>query len=56
MNELSSFLPARFAYADTEPLAMLSSLSAMDGSVLAGQERKLIVTLVNFRPGVRHDE
>jgi hypothetical protein len=46
VDELNSFLTARFS--DTEPLVVLSSLSAMDGSALPGLERKLIVTLVNI--------
>ena len=45
VDELNRFLMARFP--DTDPLAVLSSLSAMDGGALPGLERKLIVTLVN---------
>lgn len=44
--ELNRFLLARFP--DTVPLAVLSSLSAMDGAPLPGLDRKLIVTLVNL--------
>lgn len=45
VDELNRFLMARFP--DTDPLAVLSSLSAMDGSALPGLDRRLIVTLVN---------
>jgi len=46
VDELNRFLMARFP--DPDPLAVLSSLSAMDGAPLPGLDRKLIVTLVNL--------
>jgi hypothetical protein len=46
VDELNRFLMARFP--DTDPLAVLSSLSHMDGTPLPGLDRKLIVTLVNI--------
>lgn len=46
LDELNAFLAARFARPDK--LAVLSSLSNMDGSSVSGLDGKLILTLVNI--------
>lgn len=46
VDELNRSLTMPFS--ETDPLAILSSLSGIDGSPLPGLERKLIFTLVNI--------